>query len=169
MNNRRWVHRLAKGGSFYNVGPYGYFLHKVYKKEGLTEAEVEPLRRVLISKERWTGSSIEKRIVELLSKYPIFGQQGCFSSFTAHRPGPWDDPLLKHNLRIRNLDRAKLKAMKPVWSGFGFDSHVQLHNWFNDKEELELLHEYGFKLHSLKLAARDVVQGLKQVWVIEHL
>jgi len=168
MNNTKTVYRYSKG-EWPGVGPYGYLINKLYKQEGLTDDDIKPLKELLISKERWVNTPLNETISDKLKKYPIFDKKGCFSTYKAQRPGPWDDPILKHNLQRRGFDKERLNNTSISNHFFAFDSMEQLDNWFNDKEELKLLHKYGFTLHIGKVKMKDVIFGLKQVWVAENL
>lgn len=167
MNNKRWTYRLAKGDSFYNTGPYGYLINKIYEKEGKTKEQIQPFKDLLLSKERWSGHKYEGKISEVLGKYPIFEKYGCFSSYKTKRPGPWDDPLLKYNLLNRFGDRLNVNMNKCGWHGFAFDSLQQLHKWFDDERELKMLMSLGFRIHSEKVNQKDIVHGLKQIWILK--
>lgn len=168
MNNKKWVHRVAFGDIFYNVGPYAYIQHKLYEKHGLKKEDVEPLNKVMVAKERWAGSKFEFGMNKRLETIPGFQQYGCFSTFKARRPGPWDDPLLKQNLRSRNITRLKIHSVRATlkWDCFGFDSEQQMNAWFDDEEENKLLKDFGFRVHSRKVPAECVIPGLRQVWVM---
>lgn len=169
MANRRWVYRMSYLHSFYHTGPYAYLMSKVYEKLGLTKEDVQPLKDVLYAKERWTGTPYESNINDRLRKIPVFDKLGCFSTFKAQRPGLWDDPLLRQNVLARKWNRQMLYSGDiPVnWSGFGFDSLQQMEAWFDDEEELRILKKFGFNLNAKKIDSRHVIQGLKQVWVVQ--
>lgn len=167
MNNKRWVYRIAKGNSFYNIGPYGYLMNKLYEKENIPEHLIQQIKTILFSKERWYGHSYERNICEVLNRYPVFTERGCFATYKAHRPGPWDDPVLKHNILARFGNRKKLSEHKFKWNGFAFDSLEQMGNWFNDSMELKLLMNLGFKIHSEKINQKYIVEGLKQIWILK--
>lgn len=168
MNNKRWVYRIAKGSSFRNTGPYGYLAKKLYEQEGLTKEQIKPVKDLMYSKERWTGHVYEDNVNEVLSKYPVFKEYGCFSTYKVQRPGPWDDPVMKQNILNRFGSRMKLNGRRFKWTGFAFDSLEQLYKWFNDEKELKLLMNLGFKIHSEKVDQKSIVNGLKQIWILEE-
>lgn len=168
MNNTKKIYRYAKG-MWPGIGPYGYLLHKIYEKEGLTEDDVKPLKDLLCSKERWENTPLSKTIKDKLNNIPIFEKKGCFSTYKVQRPGPFDDPVLKHSLYLKGFDREKLSNHSCTSSFFGFDSVEQLNNWFDDMDEIMLLRKYGFNLQVGKVKMKDVFFGLKQVWVVENL
>jgi hypothetical protein len=168
MNNTKKVYRYCKG-EWPGIGPYGYLMHKMYEKEGLSEEDVKPLKELLISKERWANTPLNETIKDKLNRIPVFEQKGCFSTYKAQRPGVWDDPVLKHNLYLKGFDREKLSKYQCGKSFFAFDSVEQLNNWFNDMDELKLLNKFGFNLQVQRVNAKDVFFGLKQVWVVENL
>jgi hypothetical protein len=165
MNNKTWVYRFSKP-DFWGVGPYGYMLRKIYLREGLVDNDIKELKDTLWKKERWYGHKYQDNINSILHQYQAFRENGCFSSYKTHRPGPWDDPLMKYNLRNRFGSRENLSKYISKWNGFGFDSMRQLENWFNDPEEIKLLNKFGFKLYREKIETKNIIFGDKQVWVI---
>ncbi len=166
MNNRRRIYRIAKG-NFYGMGPYGYLIHKIYEQEGLTFDDVKTLKDKLYSKERWAGHKYENNIIDILKKYPVFVERGCFSTFKTQRPGPWDDPLLKYNLLKKFGTRDNLHKQKYRWTGFAFDSKYQMNKWFNDSEELEMLSKFGFNVFDELIEEKHIMFGLKQIWILK--
>lgn len=168
MNNKRWAHRLAKGTSFYNIGPYGYLIKKLYEQEGITKDQIQPIKNLMLSKERWSGHVYEGNLNKILSQYPIFEEKGCFSTFKTQRPGPFDDPIMKQNIINRFGGRDKLKNWKFKWNGFAFDSLDQFYKWFDDEKELKMLMNLGFRIHSEKVNQSEIIHGLKQIWILQN-
>jgi hypothetical protein len=166
MNNYKNIFRFAKD-YFRGIGPYGWLMNKVYEKEGKTSDDVKVLSDLLYSKERWSNHVYSGKINSVLSKYPVFEEYGCFSTFKAQRPGPWDDPLMKQNLIKRFGRRLELGKMKFRKTMFGFDSEQQMNNWFDDPYEIKILKEFGFDIYKERVKTSDIVFGLKQVWVLE--
>jgi len=167
MNNKRRVYRIAKG-HFYASGPYGYLTRKMYEWEGKTIDEIMDLKTRLWRKERWHGHKYEGEINKILEKYPVFVNEGCFSSFRVQRPGPFDDPLMKHNIRRRFGSRSNLSKHKFHWHGFAFDSMKQLENWFDDPEELEILKKHGFDIYDDVVPEKYIIHGSKQIWILKE-
>jgi hypothetical protein len=170
MNNYRNIYRISKD-IFTDIfklgmGPYSYWIHKIYEREGKTFEDIKSIRELMYSKERWYGHKYDDNIREVLDKFPVFKEQGCFSTFLTQRPGPWDDPLMKYNLRKRFGSREKMLGFKPTYQGFGFDSEEQMGNWFNDPLELKALFDLGFIIRKYRVKEKDIIFGLKQVWVI---
>jgi hypothetical protein len=170
-NNKKRIYRIAKGG-FPGIGPYGYLRHKLYEQEGKTEdsPSIKLMKQILVLKERWTDTKFESgdSIKEKMERYPIFSEQGCFSTFKAQRPGPYDDPLMKYNLRNRFGCRREVNSIKAQRHFFAFDSKEQMNKWFDDPEELAILKENGFDIFEETVNLKDVIFGLKQVWVVEQ-
>lgn len=170
-NNWRTVYRVSKG-EFPGVGPYRYFNNKMFEEEGKNENDpiISEAKNILVSKERWTDSPLKdvKSAIERIKQHPVFVEHGCFSSFKCQRPGPWDDPLMKYNLRNRFGSRLKLNQQRVYRSYFAFDSIEQMNEWFNDPKEFEMLKQLGFKVVSRKVREKDIIFGAKQVWVIEQ-
>jgi len=171
-NNKKKIYRIAKGG-FPGTGPYGYLRHKLYEQEGKTENDpsIKLMKKVLVLKERWSDIKFESgdTIKEKIERYPIFSEQGCFSTFKTQRPGPFDDPLLKQNIRNRFGSRENLiNGVKVKRHFFAFDSKEQMHKWFDDPEELAILKENGFDIFEERVKVKDIVFGLKQIWVLEQ-
>jgi hypothetical protein len=171
-NNKKKIYRIAKGG-FPGTGPYGYLRHKLYEQEGKTENDpsIKLMKKVLVLKERWSDIKFESgdTIKEKIERYPIFSEQGCFSTFKTQRPGPFDDPLLKQNIRNRFGSRENLiNGVKVKRHFFAFDSKEQMHKWFDDPEELAILRENGFDIFEERAKVKDIVFGLKQIWVLEQ-
>ena len=171
-NNKKTIYRIAKG-SFPGVGPYEYLRHKLYEQEGMTEDEpsIKLMKELLFSKERWSNTNFKSgdTIKEKLDRYPIFSEQGCFSTFKTQRPGPFDDPLLKQNIRNRFGSRETLMSgVRIKRHFFAFDSKEQMYKWFDDPKELIMLKESGFNIFEEKVKLKDVIFGLKQIWVAEQ-
>jgi hypothetical protein len=51
---------------------------------------------------------------------------------------------------------------------FAFDSKEQMNKWFDDPKELAILKENGFDVFEETVKLKDIVFGLKQVWVVEQ-
>jgi len=171
-NNKKRLYRIAKG-HFQGMGPYGYLRHRLYEQEGKTEdsPSIKLMKQILVLKERWTDTKFESGdlIKEKIERYPIFAEQGCFSTFKAQRPGPYDDPLLKQNIRNRFGSRENLmNRVKIKRHFFAFDSKEQMNKWFDDQKELAALKENGFDIFEETVKVKDIVFGLKQVWVAEQ-
>jgi hypothetical protein len=171
-NNKKRIYRIAKGG-FPGIGPYGYLRHKLYEQEGKTEDDpsIKLMKELLVLKERWSNTKFESgdTIKEKIERYPIFSEQGCFSTFKTQRPGPFDDPLLKQNIRNRFRSRENLMSgVKIKRHFFAFDSKEQMDRWFDNSEELTMLRENGFDIFEETVKLKDVIFGLKQVWVVEQ-
>jgi hypothetical protein len=159
MSNKR-IFRIAKN-EFFGMGPYCYFnLHT--DKDSMSNEE-KYLNYLIISKERWFNSKVD--IWEKIKKYPIFENQGIFSSFKTHRPGIWDDPVLKQSISNKYPYRIKDFKDKNVVYKSGFDSLQQLKNWFNDEEELSLMFSLGFRVYSKLIPTNKIFYGLKQVLI----
>ena len=169
MNNTVTVYRMEHRNI--PIGPYGYITNKVYERLGLSKKDVQPLIDVLHSKERWNVNPSQKGILERILKNPVWEPSGVCSSFKVHRPGPWDDPVMKANLRKRfgKEPRLKLIATKFISHFFCFDSMDQFNAWFNDQEELEVLKLFGFELKTFKVKNKNLVRGLKQAWYLDEL
>jgi hypothetical protein len=165
MNNRKKVYRIAKG-SFTGVGPYEYLNHKLYKQEGLSESDVKSLGDLLLKKERWTSHPRSKEVIEKINKIGAFQELGCFSTFKTQRPGIWDDPVLKHNIRKKYKNRLDLNEKERGKYRSAFDSEHQMKKWFDDPEELNLLSKLGFSIYTKKIPTEKVFFGQKQVLVI---
>jgi hypothetical protein len=171
-NNKKRIYRIAKG-EFPGIGPYGYLRHKLYEQEGKTEdsPSIKLMKQILVLKERWEDTKFESgdTIKEKMERYPIFSEQGCFSTFKTQRPGPYDDPLLKQNIRNRFGSRENLMSgVKIKRHFFAFDSKEQMDKWFDDPKELAILKENGFDIFEETVNLKDIVFGLKQVWVVEQ-
>lgn len=171
-NNKKRIYRIAKGG-FPGIGPYGYLRHKLYEQDGKTEdsQSIKLMKQILVLKERWSDTKFESgdSIKEKMERYPIFSEQGCFSTFKTQRPGPYDDPLLKQNIRNRFGSRENLMSgVKIKRHFFAFDSKEQMNKWFDDPKELAILKENGFDIFEETVNLKDIVFGLKQVWVVEQ-
>jgi hypothetical protein len=157
MSKIKSVYRIHHKNWFWH-GPYQYA--KMLKAGGHDE-----LLNLLETKECW----YEKRpqyihLMKKLSNHSTFIKNGCFTCWDAQRPGPWDDGLLKHNLRTRGIDRFNLDK-KHLF--FGFDSMEQLKKWFNDPKEWELFDKYGLIISRLRVRADKVIYGDRQVLVIK--
>jgi hypothetical protein len=170
-NNKKRIYRIAKGG-FPGIGPYGYLSHKLYEQEGKTEdsPSIKLMKQILVLKERWSDTKFESgdTIKEKMERYPIFSEQGCFSTFKAQRPGPFDDPVLKQNIRNRFGCRREVNKTIVKRHFYAFDSKEQMDKWFDDPKELAILKENGFDIFEETVNLKDIVFGLKQVWVVEQ-
>jgi hypothetical protein len=170
-NNKKRIYRIAKGG-FPGIGPYGYLRHKLYEQEGKTEdsPSIKLMKQILVLKERWSDTKFESgdTIKEKMERYPIFSEQGCFSTFKAQRPGPFDDPVLKQNIRNRFGCRREVNKTIVKRHFYAFDSKEQMDKWFDDPKELAILKENGFDIFEETVNLKDIVFGLKQVWVVEQ-
>lgn len=167
MNNRVTIYRLCNTD---NCGPYGYLMHKLYERVGLKYEDVHELDQVLRKKERWSVSEKLTSILDKIKGHPAWESAGVPASYKVHRPGPWDDPVMKDNLRKRFGPNPRSEMANRKFKGwaFGFDSIEQFRAWFNDPEELRLLEKHGFKLRTFRVDRKHLVYGLKQVWYLEE-
>jgi hypothetical protein len=161
MNNKRNIYRVHHQDNIL-LGPYLYAI-----KNKTNDPEL--LNKLLSNEDVWhkirPGYKLDK-INEKLSKIKVFSEEGCFTCYRAKRPGPWDDPDLKANLRSLGINRQKMINEK-LCNYFAFDSEEQLFNWFDDIDEMGMLMDRGFVISKIKENSSNIVQGLKQVLILK--
>lgn len=142
MNNTVWIYRVVEEEKT-NMGPYQYCALTQDRELLDTLMRHEPREK----ERKWVKNLMDKKI----NKYGV-------ASYTLHRPGITEDPLLRHNL---NGFRRRIN----YWHT-GFRDLDQFKRWFNDEQEWNMLQKRGFKLKRIKVPARNIVQGDRQLMVI---
>jgi hypothetical protein len=92
------------------------------------------------------------------------------ATFISNRPGPREDPEMRHEFVNRYLG-GNVRHARPNWAiMFGFDSKDQLRRWFDDPVEWDLLEKCRFTINRYVVPTKDVMIGRCQcVWdVSEH-
>ena len=105
----------------------------------------------------------------------VYPNKTLHASFNWVRPGPREDPHLRDWFKTAYLNGKANgtltgEGMKHEPILFGFNNEWQLHRWFFDKTEFELLEQNGFKVVKRRVKTTDVVQGFAQcLWKIKNI
>lgn len=175
--NTHWVFRLEhtsiKFDAVYGIGPYHFMNNIRYDEfktrpdiklilEKVDDIDIKRLRGLMEAQE--SSTELKKKYKEHYKFEPTCNFSGKVlpCSFSVKRPGPWNDPLLHQSFVNRGIDllKDKLNAI------FGFESNEQLHKWFDDPIELEILKRLGFDIVPRKIDSNKILFGMRQCCIV---